>query len=275
MSIVFVEPLLSGNAVRLTVSATTDSIKWRVLRKTTNDIVDENDPAAVIVYEGCLESIVDIEVVNGTVYYYQLFDYINSVWVSSVSVSVIPSATYKDQNLDVIDLLLRRLELGFAIEVINDDINPASGKVSVKSAPPEFNSTTWPVVSVHLDNDSRGESAIGEVIFPDIELDTTGWEESEGWLANISVSIIGWTVNSLQRNRLRKSIKRILLANFPVFESVGMELCSFNLQDSEDLQSYPTPVYMTNCSFTCLAPVRLSHDVSEIIDVQSIQKCES
>jgi len=76
----------------------------------------------------------------------------------------------------------------------------------------------FPLVTIHLESEDPSIHAIGQDISGDY-YDGVGqsWEESDGWLAEVRLTIIGWSLNSDERIELRKALRRIILANMPVF----------------------------------------------------------
>lgn len=258
-----------GNALRVFLTPPDGSIQWRLLRRTDDNFVDENDPGAVLVLDtGTDKVILDVEkLINGTLYYYRAYYYDGNAWTASVSMAAMPDTTYEDHGVDVLTILIDRLTLGLEAEILQQKLFPNSGKIKVFNAPPQFEDTKFPVVTVHIDKDAPGERFVGEVIASDV-FSNNVWTEAEGWLARWSLSIIGWAMNPDERIALRKSIKRILLANLPVFDGLDMDLVEFDFSDSEDLTSYPAPIYQVNTQFSCLAPAYVTATTSAITDVQ-------
>ena len=76
---------------------------------------------------------------------------------------------------------------------------------------------------------------------------------TEGWLSRVQLTITGWAINADVRAALRKAIKRIVIANLPIFDDKGMYQIGINQQDLDDFQTYSAPVYQSACQFSCLA----------------------
>jgi hypothetical protein len=68
----------------------------------------------------------------------------------------------------------------------------------------------------------------------------------------------------------RKALRRIIVANLPVFESFGWMTPNLTMQDDDFVNGeYPAQIYQVMCTFTCVAPVRVSGDVPAISSVIS------
>jgi hypothetical protein len=53
----FIQPIASGNAIRLLLSPVMGASNWRVLRKESDDFSGHDDPNAYLVYEGYLQRV--------------------------------------------------------------------------------------------------------------------------------------------------------------------------------------------------------------------------
>ena len=125
-----------------------------------------------------------------------------------------------------------------------------------RNAPPIFDETNFPVVTVHVAVDGSGDRAIGEMPFTD-EFDAVNnvWKESSGWMAHVSLTIIGWSKNPDERIALRRALRKIVIGNLEVFDNYGIILPEFSQQDVDALPpEYPAAVYESVCTFTCEAP---------------------
>jgi hypothetical protein len=235
-------------------------VALRVLRKLADTFTGYNDPNAFVVYAGLEGFALDFESLsNGTPYFYHSYSYDGSAWTDGDpggSSTATPAATNAETGPDPLSLVRDRLAVGLAAEVAAGNLSPQSGLIQVLTAPPLFESTSWPLVTVHLRSDAPEVRGIGELDVPDYFDPVTGsWNISEGWLAAVQLDIIGWVVaNPDERIALRKAIKKILQGNLPVFDQAGMVLIQFSATDVEDFESYASPVYQTVYSFSCLAP---------------------
>lgn len=260
-----IRPIAVGNALRLFIEPPAGATKWRVLRKGSNTITGPDDPSALNVYEGDLKNFVDAaSLQNEVMAFYTPFYWINGAWVAGQGNSATPAAIYEDQSTDVVAFLRERLEAGLLVEVERGNFQTELGYIQVYTAPPSLEQNLkFPCVTVELDSEQRGKSGIGEDIGSD-EDD----EESEGWLEDVSVSMVAWSLNPLERIELRKALRRLLLANLPVLDDHGIQQVSFRLSDMNQVDGqFGAPVYQVLCNFTCVAPARVSARVSTIQDV--------
>lgn len=272
MSITSVVPLAVGNALRVFLAPSAGAILWRVLRKETDDISSETDPAALRVYQGDDASFLDAGLLtNGVAYYYRAFYWNGSAWSGTPSVSASPVASYADASTDVLSVVRDRLDYGLQVEVARGTLAPNSGGIQVLNAPPVFEETRWPVVTVHLQSEAPFVRGIGEMIDADgLDLETGDWHGTEGWMAKVSLTIVGWTQNPDERVELRKALRRIIVANLPVFDEHGIVNIEPQMQDMDSLGGeYPTNVYQVLCNFTCVAPVRVTSSGDAIASVTS------
>lgn len=268
--IAMLQPLSVGNAIRVILDPPDGSLRWRILRKVSDTFTGESDPGALLVYEGDENSALDTAALqNGTPYFYRAYYWNGTVWTGSTSATATPNATYEDSSTDVLTVVRDRLSAGLQVEVSRGSLIPPSGGISVLTAPPVFQETRWPVVTVHLLNDAPAERGLGELLVPDT-LDSTGlWNESEGWLARVQLAVIGWSQNPDERIALRQALRRLVVANLPVFDAAGMIEIEFSQQDVDAVSGeYPAPVYQTAGTFTCMAPVIVGDQVGKISDVQ-------
>lgn len=265
------EPLSVGNAVRVILNPPAGSVYWRVLRNTTGTFPGENDPSSTLVFEGVDPAPVDTaSLINGIQYFYDAFYWNGLKWTADAPASCTPNATYQENSTDVMTVVLNRLVAGLQVEVQRGTLVPQSGAIQVLTAPPTFQDTRWPVVTVHLLVEAPTERGLGELLAVDA-LDATAnqWDESEGWLARVQLAIIGWSQNPDERIALRQALRRLIVANLPVFDASGMIEIEFSQQDVDALNGeYPANVYQTAGTFTCLAPVIVGDQVDEITDVQ-------
>ncbi len=266
--IAFLQPLPVGNAVRCLLAPDAAALKTRVLRKLADTFAGASDPDAAIVYEGDERHFIDTAALeNGTAYFYKAYDLIGVTWTASASHSVTPQATANLLGPNVLTFVLERLAAGLKVEVAAGRLKHANGSVPCLTAPPAFEGTRWPVVSIHLSNDAAAMRGVGEVIASDtFDAGSDEWRELEGWLARVQLTVIAWSLNSDERNLLRLAVKKVLLANLTVFEAAGISQVEFSQSDTEDMESHAAPVYSTICSLTCLAPVAVDALFAPIAD---------
>lgn len=264
-----IQPLGIGNALRLLISPDPRARVWRVLRKEEPAFSGHDDPGAVVAHEGSETVFVDdFFLVNGTQYFYRIFYLVGATWIDSGrSVSGAPQATYQELTWDAMSVLRDRLDYGLQAEVARGELVPASGHIAVLTAPPLFENTAWPVVTVQVLNDGPVERAIGEQLMADINLGDTGVDAYEGWLARAQIAVLASSLNPDERVALRKALRRVVIGNLPVFEAHGMTQVELQTQDMEDFQSYNVPVYQVMATFSCTVPVAVSDRAGRVREV--------
>lgn len=259
-----IEPVAIGNALKLYLTPPANAEYWRVLRKGTDDIADENDPNALVAYEGDERAFVDCtSMVNDVRAYYTPFYRVNGAWVRGQGNYGTPASTYEDHSTDVLSLMRDRLEAALAEEVRRQNLMNDLGYIQVLTAPPAMNmNISFPLVTVSLEEESPTARGIGENItgdYHDMEDDT--WLDEEGWLANVRLSIQGFSLNPDERIELRKAIRRAIVGNLHVFAARGVVLPQLSLSDADAVNGEfgDTPIYLVAGDFTCTAPVRVGH----------------
>lgn len=264
-----IQTIAAGNALRIFRETPVGASGARLLRKVTDTFAGEEDPDAFLVSDQVDGAVVDMtSLVNGTLYFYRAYYLVEGIWTDSgTSVSATPTATYQDAATDAFSLVRDRLDLGLQVEVARGALTHADGHIKVLTAPPQHEDTVWPVVTVHLTSESSDVRGIGELTVPDF-FDDGDWNEGDGWLADVQMVIMGWSLNPDERIELRKALRRIIVANLPVFDAAGMVMPKFQQQDTEDFSSFNAPVYQVMCTFSCVAPVRVGSNVDAITDVE-------
>lgn len=252
-------PLPIGNAVRLYLTPPAGAQWWRVLRRTADAFTGAADAGAVTVIDGCTDNtVLDITALeNGTLYFYHAYYWTGTAWIDGgASVTATPAATYQGDDIDPQTLIRDRLEAGLKVEVARGALRPVSGAVPVLTAPfAAPDQITFPVVSVHLEMDTRADRSVGEMHFPDEANSVTGdWDDTEGWLSKTTLAIVGVSLNPDERIALRQAIQRVLAANASVFNEAGLVLCSFSQRDAEQFSENNAPLFITEGTFDCMAP---------------------
>lgn len=258
-----VQPLPAGNAIRLFLEPPAGAKYWRVLKMGSDNFGGAEDlDYALIAYEGDERVFVDAENLQNElmVFYKPFYRMADDTWLVGATAHGTPSAIYEDQATDVLSFVRKRLEEGLFEEVKRGNLVAELGYVQVYTAPPALEQgLRFPLVTITLDEGSSAERALGEDIAGD-EFDMLGdeWFETEGWLERTQLSIVGWSLNSDERIELRKALRRIIVANLPVFDSKGMVQIQVSFQDVDALNGeYNANIYQVMCSFSCLAPVRV------------------
>lgn len=263
-----VQPLAAGNAIRLFLTPPAGAVNWRVLKKPTDSFTTYDDPSAVLVFEGDDTVIVDAELLqNGATVCYRPFYFDGTVWTAGATALGTPAASYQENTTDVLSFMRDRIEAGLVVEVQRGNVLPDAGFIQVYTAPPSLErDLRFPLVTIHLESETSAERGLGEDISGD-EFDLAGfaWSESEGWLAQVQLTIVAWSLNSDERIELRKCIRRIIIANMPVLATRGIIQVNLTQQDVDAVNGeFGAPVYQVMSSFSCLAPVRVSDQVGAI-----------
>jgi len=268
-----VQNLYAGNALRLFLQPPAGAVKWRILRKASDTFTDQNDPTALNVYEGDDLVVVDAEsLTNEVMAFYRPFYFNGTAWTAGATNTGTPTASYQDFSTDVLSFMRDRLERGLLIELQRGNLINDLGYIQVYTSPPSIErDLRFPLVTLHLESESPSVRAIGENISGD-EFDDVGfqWNESEGWLADVQLSIVGWSLNSDERIELRKAIRRLVIANLPVLQSRGFDLVSLTQNDVDSINGeFNAPIYQVINNFSCVAPVRVGERINPITDVIS------
>lgn len=265
----FLQPLPIGNAARILLSPPVGWRKVRVLRKATDDIADQNDPNAGLVYEGAETAIVDTTTLsNGSTYFYRPFYWNGTTWAAGASHSVLVTATAELTGPDPLDIVRERLAAGLKVEVAAGRLQNPTGTIQVFTAPPTFDNAKWPVFSIHLRDDPITEHFLGDTVAPDLfDGDANEWVESEGGLRRVRLEIIGWSINPDERLALHRATLKIMLGNLAVFEAAGLAQVEFSQTTAEDMESYAAPVFWTSCTFTCFAAAVVTSASPPVSDV--------
>jgi hypothetical protein len=265
-------PLAGGNAVRVFLEPDAGFPAARVLRNLSGVFAGPADPAATVVEALTGETyILDTDgLTNGQIYYYRAWGTADdgATWVDGgVSVAVTPAASYADPSTDPQELVRSRLEAGLAVEVARGFLKPQSGKIAVNTAPFVIAAgVKFPTCSVHLDNATSGDRALGESMNID-EAVGDHWEATEGWMAHVRLNVVAVSLNSDERIALRKAIRRIIILNLPVFDARGLVQISFTQTDTEQYAENSAPLYFSAGTFDCLVPAFIVETEPSIADV--------
>ena len=274
--IAIVQPLYAGNALRLFVEPPAGAVRWKILRKGSDSFSGHDDPSALVAYEGDERVIVDSSYLQNDVmaFYKPFYTADGLAWTAGATASGTPSATYDDQTTDVLSFLRERLEAGLQVEVQRGGLVNELGYVQVYTAAPSLErDLKFPLVTLHLDSEDPTARVLGEAMGTD-DFDAIGdeWTESEGWLASVVVSVIGWSLNADERIELRKAIRRVIVANLGVFADRGWQQVSVSLRDMDAVSGeYSAPVYQVMGTFNCVAPVVVSGGVDPVKTIISQQ----
>ena len=208
---------------------------------------------------------------NGTQQFYKPFWTSDGIaWTAAPVVAATPAASYTEHTPDVLTELRARIEAGLLVEVQRGNFAVDIGYIQVMLGSPSLErDLRFPLVTIHMEHEGDGERAIGDDISGD-EFDSIGfaWDESEGWLSECTVTVIGWSLNADERNELRKALRRVIIGNMAVFESFDWTRVGFRAEDIDAVNGeYPSPMYQVMGTFSCVAPVRVGGKVGAISDV--------
>lgn len=260
--VVAVTPLSIGNALRIQLAPPAGARLWSLLRNTTGVFDGPTDTDSVLVANQSSERVLydSVGLVNGTEYFYQAFYWGDSgLTVDPISASGTPAANYFDDSVDALTLLRERMDVGIQNEISAKRLMPgenAKGIIKVLTAPPVLEDVQFPVVVVHLTSESPGDHGIGEYIEQDTQDASGAWNETQGWIANTVISVVGWCRNPDDRIAMRKALRRLVIGNLQVFNAAGLREVEFSQNDTEELTgAYGAPMYWAECSFSCESPL--------------------
>lgn len=268
-------PAAVGNAVRIVVQLPDTAVHWRVLRNTTGVFPAFDDALSMVVHDANesdpLQFLDASDLVNGTLYYYQGFYWDGAAWTTDAApVTVTPATTYLDDSADAQTVVRDRLDVGIQAEIARGALKPVAGSIKVLLAPPVFEDTKFPCISVHMKNEAPVNRALGEEIANDQQdTFTTLYDDHEGWGAKTQLDVIGWSLNADERMALRKAIRRVMAANLGVFDEALLMQIEFSQSDVEDFGTYNAPVYQTVGVFSCFAPIAVNVPGPSITTVDS------
>lgn len=267
-----VQPLYAGNALRLFIEPPAGAAHWKVLRKGSDTFASHDDPSAYLAYDGSERIVVDAAFLQNDVmaFYRPFYTSDGITWEAGPTSTGTPAATYGEATTDVLDLIRDRLESGLKVECDRGTFATQLGYIQIiRGAPSLERDMQFPLVTCHLEAEDQNTRAIGEDVMGDL-YDTVGdaWEESEGWLANVRLTLIGWSLNGDERNDLRKAIRRVIMANLPVFSSFGWEQVELRQEDIDAVNGeYQAPLYQAMNTFSCVAPVRVTGAIQPVRDI--------
>lgn len=264
----FADPLAAGRAVRLIVSPPPGAVRWRVLRRVSDSFTGPDDPGALLVSDGQDHCIIDLTgLENGRPYYYRDYAQVGAGWIASETVAVTPAYSAAAYGPDPLSLVRERLDGGLQAELAAGRLAHVENRIEVLTAPPLWERTVFPVVTVQLIEDRAVEWGIG-ADYPDTYL-APDWREYDGWIAGCNLQITGWSLNPDERIGLRQALQRIVAANLPILASQGLANIDFSLRDAEDFEAYEAPVYFSHITLSAQYFALAGHTVDEISEVEA------
>lgn len=268
MGISMIRPAYAGNAIRIYLAVPSGADRWRLLRRTDEAFTGHDDPSAVTVYDGNDEPycVLDVNFLkNGSTYFYQLFWRIGGSWVAGTVRSAVCEYRAIDGGEDPQLFMRDRLDMGLNELVRQGRLVHPNGRIPVTIAPPTFDGTVFPVVVVQFASGASQEYGVGNDFGRVPVDDGARWQIDKGWLSNVQLSIVAWSLNPDERNQLRRAVEFVILSNIGIFENYGMQLMAIqNQTDAEDYHSYNAPVYQSMTTATCLSSRYVGHTEERI-----------
>ncbi|MDO8357315.1 MAG: hypothetical protein Q7U76_13070 [Nitrospirota bacterium] len=262
-------PFAFGGAVSLAwinpLDLTYDHVK--ILRKTTDTISGPTDPSAIVIYTGSgnvcapyrgifmpvddvtlarYRKVLDVVTVGyGTTYYYAIFAC--NLDETDISVAALIQARTPNvsafEEIDILQLLIDYINPYMNAQIVADSLALRDGQtINVLNGPPLLDCATWPMVSVHLDDDHPSDFSIGDVVGTD---DVTGDAvlHRRGYMSDASISVVGWTDNPDVRKSLYRNLKGCLISVRQLLEQLGFMNIVVSGRYAEDFESYGLPLF--------------------------------
>lgn len=262
-------PMMFGGGVRLEwispIDATFDHVT--ILRKPTNTISGPTDPSATVVYIGkgdvCTPYRTIARPIDGVTpaRYRQIFDTMNigysltyyyaiyamdsggiAISVAASMPAIMPSVSVFEE-LDVLQVLIDYINAYMNAQIVGQSLSLRSGQtINVLNGPPLIDNATWPMVSVHLDDDHPSEFSLADSIgADDVTGDTT--IHRRGYMSDASISVVGWTDNPDVRKSLYRNLKGSLISVRQLLENLGFMNIVVSGRYAEDFESYGMPLF--------------------------------
>lgn len=266
----FIDSIISGSGIRIIISPTVNATKWRLLRKVTDDFIDENDTGAFQVYEGTKHVVLDTTgIVNGVTYYYKSFEYVDNSWLATDSISSKSEYTVISVGIEPQMLLLERLKVGLAAEILAGTLNNTNGTIDVIMGPPPADYPRFPVVSLDVIEDKASNYFLATE-YLDEHQDPKDYLESYGWVADIGLRICYYALNPDERIAGRLALIRIIQSNIPLMEQYGFMNASLSVFDHQNFGEYNAPVYYARAVLNGQYMSGIARDVKEITEIDTI-----
>lgn len=263
-------PFDFGGAVRLLwvnpSDATFDHVI--ILRKATNDISGPTDPAAILVNRGIGKQAEEFrsvflpnDITSSDLYrtilddgiqswastiYYKIFasnaDESDISTASVIAVSLPQVSTFEE--FDVIGSLLTFIKSYLKQQIVTGALRLPVGKtdIDVIDGPPLLDAISFPIVSLHLDQDQPIGFSIGDNIG---HMDEDGDDTvlRRGFMSNVTIAVVGVTDNPEIRRLLYRALKGALIAGRQLMEQHGMLNMELSGRFNEDFINYDMPLF--------------------------------
>lgn len=274
--IIFIENVGPGSAIRIIVNPETGTgiVRVKIIRNTTGVFIGPTDSNSELVDDRSVNSkesqygFVDINnLEDGTRYYYACYQYNGTSWIASNAKSIISERTMYTVGEDPYLNIISRVDLGLKGEIKDKTYISSTGEVPVVTIPPDRNFTNFPTVSIKVVSDEAADWSISNVIIPDKYL-SPDWEESVGYFGRMVMEIRGWCNNADNRISLRQSLRRIVQSNLPVWGELGLFNITWSQRDSENYNTFNTPVYSTIGSISFYYVISTARIVSQVNNIE-------
>lgn len=258
-----------GGAVRLQwINPTTagfDHVK--ILRKLTNTFSGPNDQSATVVYLGLgdlcqpyrnifqpvdgvtpaqYRQILDTTDIGYNITYYYAIYALDAGEVSPSDAAAMSATTphvSEFEEIDILQTLLDYINPYMNAQIVTQSlaIRP-NQRINVLNGPPLLDNATWPMVSVHLDDDHPSDFSIGDIVGSN---DTTGDTivHRRGYMSDASISVVGWTDNPDVRKSMYRNLKGCLISARQLLENVGLMNVVLSGRYAEDFENYQMPLF--------------------------------
>jgi hypothetical protein len=268
--------LPEGSAVAVYVTAPSDSVKLRVIRRPDRapssevdvgpGVVLFDDETYLLRYDGLRRGLtdfgtVDDPILNDQEYFYGAFSQDNDgVWSSGATDSTTPSDRITFLAINAEEIVQQRLEekilrlLESNRFALRKEMLPQG--IRVIDAYPFEGGPKWPVVSVHTEKDTYEEAFLGQAAEPTVEEFDDHCDENRVGVFDVELAIVCWSQNSTERRQLAKLMKAAFYEDLRFYERVGLQqLRIVGPVDAEDF-SLGFPIYNVVISLSCRVPAQ-------------------
>ena len=237
----------------------------RILRKPTNNISGPTDPDATVVYVGAgilcapyrniyqpvdgitpgqYRQILDtVDLDYNTQYYYAIYA-MDSGELSPSDPALVRATTphvSAFEEIDILQTLIDYINPYMNAQIVTESLAlRPSQRINVLNGPPLLESATWPMVSVHLDDDHPSEFAVGDIVGSNSPTGD-GIVHRRGYMSDVSISVVGWTENPDVRKSLYRNLKGCLISVRQLLENVGLMNIVLSGRYAEDFDNYQMP----------------------------------
>ncbi len=261
-----------GNACRIDFVYPESAKRVRVLRKVGSDPSAVDDATAVIVLDappinylsanlqGSEAYLVDhgfqkidatdpVSLVNGTAYHYAIYVWDGSAYSDPELITLTPKLAISYVEPNTKKMLMERIETTMrALYGTGAYAFKAAAQVAeikVFSTYPRVKECTFPLVSVHRDGEQEAERFLGDNVGErDVEVSSVAaHEELRGRVRRVRFAVLGWTMDSGERDELTQLMNAAIRANVGLFSEMGFADVIVSGSDAEDFMTFDAPMY--------------------------------